>query len=106
MLNYDEALKKIRSKKTKDNLMVIKLSWDKRIILPFAAGVAFLATLQNAEILEEPYNKSPVIKGPDKDNFESSVMSFDYYEDIKVASLLNVTLEEVQKSKNPIPETA
>lgn len=104
-MQYQEALKKVRSAKSRDNFLLIKLAWDKKIILPYAAGITLLSTLQQAEVFDDPYSKTPTIKGPDKDAFETSVMSCDYYEDVKVAALLNVTLEELQKSKIPTTET-
>lgn len=98
-LDIETALKKVRSEKPRENRMVIKLSWDKQLVLPYNDGIAFLNTLQRAEILEEPYQKTPIIKGPERNSFETTVMSPGQYEDIKVAALLNVTLDELQQSR-------
>lgn len=108
-MTYEEALKAVRSNKPKENLMTIEIEYNKQLILPYKDGLALLATLERAEVLHAPYNKPPSIVGlDDTDRFKSAVMPYQSYEDIKVANLLGITVDEVKearKPKQPEPET-
>ena len=94
-MNYAEALKTITAQKSKDNWMVIKLNYDTKLVVPFKAGVAFMDTLSNAEILSEPYNKQHTITEYRKDAVEIHLMSHSEYVRYKVAALLGVKPDEL-----------
>jgi len=89
-MEYVEALKTVNAQKQKDNLMIIKLSWDTRLVLPFKDGLSFIASLANAELLSEPYEKQHSITEYSREAFETKVMSHAEYIRIKVAALLGV----------------
>jgi hypothetical protein len=97
-MDYAEALKTITAQKIKDNLMVIKLNYDTKLVLPFKAGVAFMESLTNAEIFSEPYNEQHTITEYNKNTIHISVMSHAEYIRIKVAALLGVKADDLLKT--------
>lgn len=100
-MDHIEALKQIQSKKPKENFLVIEIGYDNKIILPFKDGVALMAVFGNAEKLSEPYNKPKRILPFERETIKTHVMSHSEYEDIKVANLLNITVEELYETRNP-----
>ena len=99
---YDEALKKIYSKTPKDNFIAIDFDYNKSILLPYDDGLKLLACLKQAELLEEPYNKPKRIGSFEANYFKTKILSRKEYEDIKVAALLGVTVEELNaKEEQP-----
>lgn len=96
-MDYAEALKKVQTKKTKENYLVVELSYRNKIILPYKEGVALMSALNNAENLTESYSEPKIISGLDRDAIKASVMSADEYELIKIAALLKVTVEEAKE---------
>ncbi len=97
-MDYKQAIKLVQSSKTKENFMVIKLDYSKRLILPYKDGLAFLSALNNAEKLIFEYGSTTRIEAIDREFIESTVMSHEEYEQIKIANLLQVTLEEVKQA--------
>lgn len=108
-MDYAEALKKTTADKTKENFMLINFSYDKKVVLPYKDGVAFMQALSHAELLTEGYNEPTNIAGLDRDAVTSRVMSHAEYIRIKVATLLGIKLDEVLQyeklAKQPVPET-
>ena len=109
-MNYEEALKKTQADKPKENFMLVCISYDKKLILPYKDGVAFLATMATAEQLTDGYSEPTRISGMDKDCIVTRVMSHAEYIRIKVATLLGIKPDEVLQyeklAKQPVPEAA
>ena len=103
--DYEEALKKIYSKTPKDNFMAIKFDYAKYILLPYDEGLKFLACLKQAELLTENYSKPKAIASFDSSTFETKILSRKEYEDIKVAALLGVTVEELYAEEEQLTTT-
>jgi hypothetical protein len=93
--NYEDALKKLYSKTPKDNFLVIEFDYSKSILLPYDEGLKFLGCLKTAEMFNEQYNKPKSIEAFDSSRFKTRILSRKEYEDIKVANLLGVTVEEL-----------
>ena len=90
----EEALKKVQA--TKENYMTFELSYDKKIILPYKDGIAFLVALSKAEQLKEPYGgEQHRITEFNRDTISARLLSHDEYIRIKIAALLGVKPEEV-----------
>jgi hypothetical protein len=102
---YDEALKKIYSKAPKDNFIAIEFDYSKSILLPYDDGLKFLACLKQAELLEESYNKPKRIGSFESNHFKTKILSRKEYEDIKVAALLGVTVEELNAKEEQLTTT-
>jgi hypothetical protein len=101
---YEEALKKIYSKTPKDNFIVIEFDYNKSLLLPYDEGLKFLSCLKQAELFMDSYSKPKSIVPISTDNFKSKVLSRKDYEDIKVAALLNITVEELlAPEEQPVP---
>lgn len=95
-MDYNEALKKLQSTKTKENYMTFELSYDKKIVLPYRDGIAFLGALNTAESLKEPYGGDQHrITEFDRQSIVVKVLSHDEYIRIKIAALLGIKPEEV-----------
>lgn len=97
-MEYAAALKKVQAKKPKENFMVIKLSYNVNLILPYKDGVAFMTSMVNAEKFNDTYGEKIRISGFDRNDFTATVMSCEEYEQIKIANLLGVTITEVQEA--------
>lgn len=79
--------------------MLIEVSYNTKLVLPYEDGLQVVAALKNAEILEESYGTRPQILPVGKDAFRTTTLGYEHYEDIKVAALLNVTLEELHEAR-------
>jgi hypothetical protein len=93
-----DAIKKVNSKK-QANFFVVELSYNRKLVLPHDAGIAFINALKDAEMMNDDYGKEPFIGPLDKDSIRVSSLAHSHYEDIKVARLLNITLQELQDSR-------
>jgi hypothetical protein len=96
---YEEALKKIYSKAPKDNFLLIEFDYSKNLCLPYEEGLKFLSCLKTAELYSDNYNKPKTIQPFSGDHFKTRVLSRKDYEDIKVAALLGVTVDELLAEK-------
>lgn len=94
---YQEAVKKVQSLKAKDNYLLCNVSWDIKLVLPFKAGLALMEALGQAEKLVEEYSKPPAIQPFDRESISISVLSAKEYEQIRIAQLLKVKLDEVRE---------
>lgn len=95
-MDYKEALKKVSERKSRDNFIIIELDYSKKLILPYKDGIAFLATLASAEQLNDRYGSPKTIVPLEADAIKTTIMSATEYEQIKIAALLNVTVDEVK----------
>lgn len=96
-MNYEAALKKVTAAKPKENFMTFEISYDKKILLPYKDGVAFLTALTNAEQVHEPYGgEQHRIAEFDRNTIKVSIMSHAEYIRFKIAALLGVKPEEVK----------
>lgn len=103
-MNYAEALKKAQSIKTSDCYWVIELSYDNKIVLPHKAGVGFIDSLAQAEVLKDRYSEQHGIAPVDRSAIAIRQMSRIEYEQYKIAGLLLLTIEEVRNMAEPKPE--
>ena len=94
-----EAIAKVNSKRPA-NFFLIELSYNKKLILPHDAGVAFINALKDAEMMTDDYGKQPWIGPMEKDTIRVSSLPHAHYEDIKVAALLNITLQDLHDSRS------
>lgn len=100
---YEKALKQIYSKAPKENFLLIEFDYARSILLPYDDGLKFLSCLKQAELYSEHYSKPKTIEPFNADNFKTKVLSRKDYEDIKVANLLGVTVDELNA---PEPQPA
>lgn len=91
--------KQIVNTKPKDNKLLIELAWNKKLVLPYEDGLAILKALKNAELMIDEYGKDPMVVPIAKEDFRSTTMAHQSYEDIKVAALLHITLQELHDSR-------
>ena len=94
-MDIKEAAAVVASQKKSENHMLIKMSYGVQLVFPYKDGVAFMAALQNAESLEEPYNGQHRIIGFDRSAIETRVLSHDEYVRIKIADLLKLSPGEI-----------
>lgn len=97
IMDYKEALKKISNSKSRDNFIVIELDYSKKLILPYRDGIALLSTLASAEQLNDRYSQPKTISPLETEAIKTTIMSATEYEQIKIAALLQVTVDEVKQ---------
>ena len=95
-MGYAAALKKVQAIKPKENLMLVTLSYDKKLVLPHKDGLALMASLANAESLVSEWGKKPRIEPLEKDSITATLLSREGYQDIQMAHLLGITLDELK----------
>lgn len=103
-MDLAEATKKVQAKKPKDNYMIIQGSYGNKLVLPYKDGLAFIAAVGNAEQLEESYQQPCRINPLDTHTFTFRTMSWEEYEDYKIAALLNISVTELKNSRLPVVE--
>ncbi len=98
-MTYDQALKKVQARKSNENMMMIKVSYDSTVVLPYKDGLVLLGALTNAESYKSTYGHPVRISSFDKDSFIVNVLSFADYQQIKIAELLNVSVDELKQAQ-------
>lgn len=98
-MNYEEARKKVQADKPKENFMLVELSYDKKIILPYKDGVLFMSALATAEVLSEKYNERVKIGEFERNSIRSELMSYSEYARYKIAALLNVDPKDLKQAE-------
>ena len=93
------AAKAVRSTKAHENFILVEISYDQKLILPYSDGIALLNALQNAEALKENYGSKPSIAGLERNAIRSAIFSRSEYEHIKIANLLNVSIDDVKNAE-------
>lgn len=97
-MNYEEA-KKLVGIKAKDNMITVQTSYN-IYVFPFKEGMAFVEALKSAEQLDKTYNPQRVLPLA-RDGFEFRVMPAIDYERMKIAGLLDLTIDEVIQLEKP-----
>lgn len=97
MMNYEEAVKKVKAEKPKENFMLVKI--DAQLVLPHSDGIALLNSLAHAEKMPDYYGSRKYITELDRHSLESSVISHQEYVRYKIAALLCLSLEEVKEAE-------
>jgi hypothetical protein len=105
-MDYAEASKKVGADKPKENLMLIEVAYDKKLLLPYKDGVAFMAAFSNAELLIEEYGTNTRIGEIDKHSVRCAVFSSKEYQRIKIAALLGMSPDEVKQYETPQKESS
>ena len=100
-----QARSEIYSKTPKENFLAIDFDYGKSIVLPYNEGLQFLACLKNAELLTDQYSKPKTITAFESNYFKTRIVSRKEYEDMKIAALLGITVEELY-SEEKEEETA
>jgi hypothetical protein len=92
---YEETMKKVvaDTKANKENFMIVELSYDKKLILPYADGIQLMAAFQKAELLTEDYGKPPRISGLHNNEVKVSLLSQKFYQLYKISELLKLDKE-------------
>lgn len=92
MTEIESAMKKVKAetKVEKENLMLIKLAWDRNIVVPYEAGLRLMAAMEHAELYTDEYNKAPRITPIPKSVFEFSIFNRKDYQFIKASALLKL----------------
>ena len=98
-MEYAQALKKVQTRKVKENFLLIKLGYDNTIILPHKEGTALMTNLANAEQFNDPYNARHSICELDRSKITVSQMSQEEYERHKIAALLDISIEEAKAAQ-------
>lgn len=96
-MKYEDAVKKVQSKKPTDNYMIIETRYNIKILLPYKDGIAFMSALVNAEEYKESYGENTKILPMNKGLLTTSLLSREDYELIKVAALLNMSVDQLKE---------
>lgn len=104
---FNKALKKLYSKELpKENFLLIRFDYYKQLVLPYEEGIKLMSTLKNAQLMEDNYGKPKKFTSFSTTDFTTSILTREEYEYIKIAAMLNVTVEELKQQLAEQPETA
>ncbi len=84
----EEALKKVQAEKPKDNFMLVNIGYDNNVIVPYKDGLAIVAALGNAQLLQEGYSEKTRITEFDRRTFNPKILLAD-----EPTSALDVTTQ-------------
>ena len=97
---YDAAVKEVKATKVPDNFITISFSYDTKFLLTHKAGIALLAALENAELLKDGWSEKCRILPLERDSFTCVSLSAHEYQQIKIANLLDISLEDLKALKD------
>lgn len=105
-MNLEAATKQVRAAKRNESYMVFTFNYGERYILPHKDGVALMQAIATAEQIPSyfPSDKPPEIKQLGAQGFRMEAMSQAEYEDIKIAALLGISLNDLQEARKPKQE--
>jgi hypothetical protein len=99
-MNLQEATKEAAKHKPSGHFMMVEISYDKKLVLPYKAGLALMESLQEAQIIQYGYGTKPDrISQIDSKTILASPMSIQEYQDLVIATLMMVTADEVKKQR-------
>lgn len=98
-MDYAEALKTVRGQKNRENYLVIKVSYDNKIVLPYEDGIKMVQGFQKAEKLVDGYSETHRITGMERDQVTFTTMSGEEYEQYKMAALLGIHVDEIKQAQ-------
>lgn len=96
-MTYDEAQAQLKKAKRESSYWLIELDWGRKLILPHAAGIQFLAALEGAEVLEGQHTNNVRVRGLSKDLLEIRPLSAADYRRYKMAALLDLSYDAVKE---------
>ena len=96
-MDYQEALKKIQASKeeSKTPYLMVSFGYDRNYVFPYKEGLAFVAALENAEQVNEVYNKPSSI-GELTSSIQVTPFSQSEYMAYKISNLLQITLQDAR----------
>jgi hypothetical protein len=100
-MDYKEALKLATAQKPKENMLIIEVAYDKKLLLSYKDGIACMAALASAEVLEDSYGNPTRIAELEKHTVSCRPFSSNEYQRIKIATLLNVSLDDLKQHEAP-----
>ena len=98
-MDYATALKQVKAAKPEPPYVLVRLSYDKKLVLPYKQGMDFMASLDSAEVLVEEWGKNASILSMKKEEIVLTMLSREEYVNIKVSNLLNISLEDLAESQ-------
>lgn len=102
-MDIEAAVKQVRSEKPKENFILVNLDWNTALLLPYKAGIDFINSLSQAFQMENP-NHRPRIVSLNKDQITFRVLSAQEVEDMRVAALLGITLDELKTARQTVTQ--
>ena len=97
-MDYQQALKQIQAskKEAKPPYLLVSFGYDRNYVFPYKEGLAFLAVMENAEQLEETYNKPSNI-GELTSSIQVRPFTQTEYMSYKLSNLLQISLEDARQ---------
>lgn len=103
-LTKEDYLKaaKAATKVKKESYFLVQFTYDNGFVLPYKQGIQLIEAMEGSYLFRDRYDKPPTFK-PIEDEFTIRVMSEDEITSIKVAQILNISLNEAKKLKDVSP---
>lgn len=97
-MDYAQALKQIQAskKEAKFPYLLVSFGYDRNYVFPYKEGLAFLATLESAEQLDQNYSK-PCNIWELTSSIEVRPFTQTEYMSYKISNLLQISLEEAKQ---------
>lgn len=99
-MTYEEA-ELLVNKDQANYYLIVSFGYSTALILPYKDGLALLNSLSKAEMLASAFDENANILPIKRDVVRSTVLSQADYRDRKLATLLNVKVEDLKTLANP-----
>ena len=105
-MDYAQALKFVEKDSKVSNYLSINFGYSLTVLMPYKEGLALLDSLNSAEKSEDSYSNNTHIRSLTKDDVRVTILSQTDYRQRKLATLLNVKVEDLEALANPVLASA
>lgn len=88
----------------KPNYLLLDFGYSSKLIVPYKKGLEIVAALDHAEVFNRTYSEPDVISPLEEDTLKTTVISHSNYVLIKMANLLNITVDELKDAQRELNE--
>ena len=99
-MTLEEAKEAIKTDTPDTNYLCISFGWNSEFILPYKDGLAMLASMAHVEKLSTG-NKNVPIESINSNNVSASIITANYYRQLKMATLMGIPYSKFQELISP-----
>ena len=97
-MDYEEALAQVQANKQDEGFMMLSFGYN-HFLVPYKDGVNLMSCMAHAEEYEGNYGASPKIHPLSKVGMSATRFSRKDYQEIKIAQLMGVSLDDLRASQ-------
>lgn len=94
---HARAKKIVQTSSVKDGYLIVTIGYNTELVLPYKDGISVMAALVNAEQFSG-YGQEKKIGRLERDSFKATVLSYQDYEQYKIAVILGISYDDLKES--------